>query len=475
MSLWSLVVVVLVAVACTKPNPRSCQDGTCTDPALPFCDIDGALAGEEQTCIAVACTANEFVACRGDRAITCNTTGTDYELELCSGGCSEAAGGCRRCEPNETVCENGQVQTCDSDGAVIASEVCPLGCFEDQPRCREIDPSNNLGRYVDMVPAPQDLDLSGTLIITNTGVVELQGNAVAGIAHFLQPAAGNGAAIRVIVARDVRLADVTFATSSGSGPSLAILATGSLIISGRVTGLPGAGAMETIGCSGGAGESEIAGGSYHYAGHGGGGHATPGAKGGDIPNRGLFGGGGGIVSGTDNLVPLRGGCGSGRTSARGGSALQLSSRKSVVVDGVVDLRGAPQGGGGGGGLLIEAPVVELKANARLLATGGGGHGGGHFADQYSVPPRTDDGGPDLGTACMPSTSSCTPGGNGAAPGVPATPGTNTSSSQTLMEIGAGGGGGGLGRIRINTPNQIYIKTSSVIEAGVTTVGTLSSR
>ena len=90
MSLWRLGLVVAVLTgACTKPNPQSCQDGTCTDPAFPFCDVDGALAGEDQTCIAVACTANEFVACRGDRAITCNTTGTDYELELCSGGFDE--------------------------------------------------------------------------------------------------------------------------------------------------------------------------------------------------------------------------------------------------------------------------------------------------------------------------------------------------------------------------------------------------
>ena len=50
---------------CTAPNPRSCIDGSCTDPAFPYCDADGSLAGEPKTCIAVACTPGEFVACQG--------------------------------------------------------------------------------------------------------------------------------------------------------------------------------------------------------------------------------------------------------------------------------------------------------------------------------------------------------------------------------------------------------------------------
>jgi len=118
MSWWRVgLALVALSSACTKPNPKSCQDGTCTDPAFPFCDVDGALTGEAETCIAVACTANEFVACRGDRAITCNTTGTDYELELCDGGCAEELGGCDACDSHDQ-CPTG---VCKVDGT-CASE-----------------------------------------------------------------------------------------------------------------------------------------------------------------------------------------------------------------------------------------------------------------------------------------------------------------------------------------------------------------
>lgn len=122
MSWWrvSLLVAALVS-GCTKPNPKSCRDGTCTDPALPFCDVDGALSGEPETCIAVSCTPGEFTACRGDLAITCNGAGTDYDLLQCERGCDETVGGCRMCTPNETVCSNGRVSTCDANGNLTES------------------------------------------------------------------------------------------------------------------------------------------------------------------------------------------------------------------------------------------------------------------------------------------------------------------------------------------------------------------
>lgn len=91
-------IVIAVGLGCTKPNPRSCADGLCTDPAFPFCDVDGALEGLPAACIAVACTPDEFVACRGDRAIRCNATGNDYDLVQCDRGCAAAAGGCKGCQ-----------------------------------------------------------------------------------------------------------------------------------------------------------------------------------------------------------------------------------------------------------------------------------------------------------------------------------------------------------------------------------------
>src|SRR5688572_30210917 len=98
MSLGLVVGLALWAVTgCTKPNPRSCADGLCTDPAFPFCDIDGALQGEPEACIAVSCTAQEFVACRDDLAITCNPSGNDYDVIQCPRGCDVVANGCKTC------------------------------------------------------------------------------------------------------------------------------------------------------------------------------------------------------------------------------------------------------------------------------------------------------------------------------------------------------------------------------------------
>jgi hypothetical protein len=97
------VLVALLCCACSEPNPKSCLDGTCTDPAFPFCDVDGAVHGVAGECIAVSCIAGELAACRTDQAIECNSTGTNYELVECLRGCDRAAHGCKECN-DSTEC-----------------------------------------------------------------------------------------------------------------------------------------------------------------------------------------------------------------------------------------------------------------------------------------------------------------------------------------------------------------------------------
>ena len=133
-----LVALFLVVVGCTKANPRSCADGTCSDPAFPFCDADGALDGVSDACIAVSCTPQEFEACRGDQAIMCNADGTDYALLGCQLGCDAAAGGCRECTSAEQcggpnpVCDEGtsHCRACRRD------DECPsLVCAQESGAC----------------------------------------------------------------------------------------------------------------------------------------------------------------------------------------------------------------------------------------------------------------------------------------------------------------------------------------------------
>lgn len=108
---WVIVLGCLGLVgACTKRNPAYCGDGTCVDPSLPYCDIDGAIGGMPGTCIAVMCTPGELAICKGDAAVTCASSGSNYDTVQCPFGCDPAAGGCKECTSN-AQCEDAQV--CD--------------------------------------------------------------------------------------------------------------------------------------------------------------------------------------------------------------------------------------------------------------------------------------------------------------------------------------------------------------------------
>ncbi len=127
------LVLVSGVSGCTKPNPKSCADGLCTDQSFPFCDLDGTLEGTPETCLAVSCTASEFAACRGDIAITCNASGNDYDLISCELGCDPVVG-CRTCSSSEQcdnpapVCdlETSRCRSCLKDDE-CASQVCDSG------------------------------------------------------------------------------------------------------------------------------------------------------------------------------------------------------------------------------------------------------------------------------------------------------------------------------------------------------------
>jgi hypothetical protein len=486
MKLRGVVAVALLGfaalgTACTKPNPLSCSDGLCSDPAFPFCDVNGEVEGAAGTCIAVACTPADFAGCRGDFAITCNATGDNFDLVECARGCEEGTG-CRLCDPNETACTNGTVATCDASGAVVSSQACPLGCFEDEPRCRDIDPSNNLSQFLDMVAAPPDLDLKGATIFTDTGLVMVGADPV-DVPSFLLPAPAGGAAIRVFVVGALRLENVGVAGSSiggSQGPALAFVANGDVVLEGRLTLDSNAGQVFFSECLPGAAREtrNEASTKIFSAGGGGGGHATSGGTGGDVPTETgvLTGGRGGLVSGTAELVPLRGGC-------AGSGAIQISSRTQLTIAGVIDVRGGTGsleqgtlnvdigGGGAGGGILLEAPTVTLTPTARLLAKGGGGAANTSSA---GATPQTEDLTASIGLRCIPQDPQCGNGGNGATVGIAATNGGNTALNSEAFFSG-GGGGGGLGRLRINTRDGNYTRNSMTVEAAATTSGQVRTR
>lgn len=448
--------IALPILACTRPNPLDCSDGTCTDPAHPFCDVTGELEGIPTTCIAVTCTSNTVAGCIGDDQLTCTDSGTNYDLVRCDRGCDPAVG-CRLCTPAQKLCEHNEVQRCDDVGRPTV-ESCALGCSAIEPRCNQVMPSNLLGTYIDSTSAPPDLVATNAVVDTMTGAVTVDGQTL-DIPSFLIEASGNGAAIRVLVVRALRLHDATIGVgalaTAQAGPALAILARGDVELSGTIAVSPLAGEA-TLGCVT-AGEGEF--GAGVSGGGGGGANATEGAAGGAVvaTNSNYAGGVKGAPSGTPELVPLRGGCAGGvaifAPYQNGGGALQITSQTRIVVAGILDASGhmggvwarsnnaLAGGGGGGGSILLEAPDIELTATAQLRARGGDG-------------------------CTMCPAPGCAGPGHGATANAAATRGADA----TTAPYSGGGGGGGLGRIRINTLTGSYTRAATTVEDAVLTTG-----
>jgi hypothetical protein len=131
------VMVALIApflLGCTERNKAFCGDGICADPSLPFCDIDGSIGGIPNTCIAVDCVPGTLETCRGDTAISCNATGTNFDQVECPLGCDPTANGCRacidasQCSGASPICDstNSTCRRCIADDE-CESRVCDFG------------------------------------------------------------------------------------------------------------------------------------------------------------------------------------------------------------------------------------------------------------------------------------------------------------------------------------------------------------
>jgi hypothetical protein len=336
-----------------------------------------------------------------------------------------------------------------------------------------------------------DVELVDATIDIDTGAIT-NGTPVF---NSLIAAPSNGRPIRLFLADALHLKNVTITTSqTGAHPAFAVFARGAIIIDGPVvlaSAQPGAaGAFDSATCSGATpiygtytGSDSIEHGAARGA--GGGAFATKGGAGGDIGQFIQFPDGsekhapGGAAEGTEEIVPLRGGCGSFKTN--GGGAIQLSSETSISVNSVIDARGAagrrvldqavsgaqivvPSGGGAGGAILLEAPMVHLGPQSALFAYGGSGASVEHDGNNDDIVP-----GP-LGAFCS-SMEYCGVGGNAAYATFDAIGGADvvhTTASGT-QDIAGGGGGGGLGRIRINTTAGTFAE-----DAGAKRRGSFSS-
>jgi hypothetical protein len=167
---------------------------------------------------------------------------------------------------------------------------------------------------------------------------------------------------------------------------------------------------------------------------------------------------------TSSIVPGKGGA--------GGGAIQISSQKTILLDGQIlvggggggggyleDLIGMASGGGGGSGgaVLLEAQTITLSPSSLIAANGGGGGGGTTISKATS---GSGDNGPSSAAPAAGGSGQGYGGngGKGASPGYPA--GTGEAGSASGAVHAGGGGGGGLGVVRLNCSSVCLSQVST---------------
>ncbi len=436
----SFLLATAVCPACTRDNPVSCADGYCQDPSLPFCDVDGALAGDRQTCIAVDCTSGDVAGCRGDSAIVCNAGGDNYDLSHCDHGCDPVEG-CKSvsCVPNTTKCGDRVVETCSANG-VLTTQACDVACVDaPSPHCAYISP-----KYLPDVCDTPAVEASRTITVSETIDTNIDATCNGGI--VLQT---NGPDICVVRYGTFAIEAVGSWRVTGAR-TLAIVAdetlrvTGLIDVSSNVGGIQGAGAS---GNYGGLGTEEPKGGAG-FATAGGNGGGSPGSGGAAYDPLGVGFFVGGRQGGTRSTY-----CGAG--GGGGGAVTLISCKQRVLVEGIVQAGGGggrggrassqggscPGGGGGAGGYVV-LQGVDVRVSGSMFANGGGGGCGRPTGSTGLNGPdgRRVAGAP---TACVP-TGTEGAGGAGGSLGFP--PGSGGSTS--------GGGGGSMGFFQAYTPTGV---------------------
>lgn len=443
---WVCVGFVLAALAaaCTKKNPiLVCQNGQCTDSQYRYCDVDGAIGGEPNTCVKPECSANQFVTCDGSNAITCNSDANDYTSTACEFGCSMANNGCNQCAANSATCSGSAVTTCDASG-VLHTEQCTGTCVNGPtPHCEYLSP-----KYLpDVCDTPgsgtlnwtQSGDLDSDLDVNCTGGVVQQagGNAIC-VLRYSSISIADGATLHVIssVDRDINT------SHPDTGRAIAFVSDGDLVVAGTID-------ISAQALLSGPGGGLTRSGGTVAAGQGGGGagFATAGGNGGSTTTDGGANNGGQQALDPATLVTLVGGPRS--AGGGGGAAVLISCRGSVKVPGWLIASGGggpggyhilsgtlPGGGGGAGGYMV-LEGLNVVVTGSVWAKGGGGGAGGIGTAGSSTNEDGHDG--SYGSVAAPGGYARTGAGNGGDGGW-----ANRSPQPGLHPSGSGGPGGGGG-------------------------------
>ncbi|MEO7734400.1 MAG: hypothetical protein ABIY55_25815, partial [Kofleriaceae bacterium] len=250
------------------------------------------------------------------------------------------------CTPSTTVCDSrGHIVTCDANGMASADVACALGCMTGATTCSQMEVSNGLTRYL-AIAATSNVDLvfptGHSTIKASDGVVTIN-NAPQTVASEVV----NG--MRVFPVHSLNIVGQVAAIKGYTeldAPALVFIVAGDVTISGpidlsadKTASPPGSlkyEASTTAGCVGGDGGGDNLEASQK-GGSGGGGGYHAGAAGG--ASSAFAGGTASKAPFSETLVPLRGGCTSGKSPANGyivasgGGAIQIVSTTKIELNG----------------------------------------------------------------------------------------------------------------------------------------------
>ena len=447
----SLALLFVVAAACTKAENRCESDADCTNPAYPFCDVDGQYAPSD-----------------GQKNV-CTIVPADCPVARC--GCTAGA----------TTCTMGMLSVCNSDGMSVTSTTCDVGCESDGTACMTFVPSNGLGpSFVGAASLPALVIPDGAQIDTDTGIVTASDGTVVHDGSVSSLVTFGSTTIRVFAAPTLSLNSLR---ATGTLP-IAFVAATTIELDGLVDvsadgSAAGPGAAGSASPANAAAVTESTCGVCTDRGAGGGGNYIAGGMGGGDTATGSGGAGSGGTGETGFLLV---GGGSGGTvmlmdipepvetypGGAGGGAIQLVAGTQITLAGIINAGGGGgtngelSGGGAGGTVILESPVVAIGATGGIAANGGGGAG---------CTVDGADGTPDAVAALGgsdPDENAALYGGNG---GIATSTTTTEAAGEGLPAPGEGaygGGGGSVGRARIATFDGTLMQDPSAIMSVVVT-------
>jgi hypothetical protein len=408
------------------------------------------------------CSPNEFIACEGSSARTCNATGDGSTMEDCGApGCNADARRCNQCVPNTDSCgaTETEIAHCGPDGLPGGQGTCELGCIEEPTsHCEYLEP-RYLPDICDAIAVIPDLTIDNS----STFDTNLDVNCTGGVVSQ-----AGGPPICVVRYGSIHITPATTLTVHGSR-ALALVADSGILIEGVLD-------VSANGiASGPGGGTVISGGMVSSDGGGGAGFATAGGAGGSATANGGGGMGGSPSTNPSIITVLVGGTRSARNFAgapnaggAGGAATLIACRGEVSVSGTIDAGGgggqggkfgntafstfAGAGGGSGGNVVLQG--LSITVTGQLFANGGGGGAGMTHDGQGSGQPGLPgaDGTRSIAEAASGGFAFGGAGSGGTGGRQAALPGVGLRSSTTNGL--PGGGGGSIGFFQTYTPTGI---------------------